>query len=136
MKKHIIFTIATSCFASFATNAMTYNEGIENVRKIESSYNKCLIAENSTHDIDHAECADTSQKQYDKLIVSIRKQYPKAVDPKVWQSINLGHIERTKACRNDYNYLMTRVYYVKPNILCEQQAYKSLALSAIKLHLK
>lgn len=136
MNKIALTSLISGCFFSLSANAMTFNEGVEKVRKIESTYNKCLIAENSQHDIDHAECAITSQEQYDKLIISIRKQHAKAVDPKVWQAVNLGHIDRTKSCRNDYNYLMTRVFYVKPNILCEQQSYKSLALAAIKLHLK
>lgn len=136
MNKISLTTLLFGCFASLSANAMNYSEGISKVRSIETTYNKCLIAENSTHDIDHAKCAITSQEQYDKLIISIRKQHQNAVDHKVWQAVNLGHIERTKSCRNDYNYLMTRVFYVKPNVLCEQQAYKSLALSAIKLHLK
>lgn len=136
MKKVLLSSLLLGLFSVTTANAMTYKEGIAKVQSIESKYNKCLIADGKTEELDHGSCFIDAQDGYDKLISSIRKSHSKAINPKVWQAVNLGHVDRAKACSNEHNYLLTRVYYVKPHLLCQEQAFKSLALAAVKLHLK
>lgn len=131
LNKTIIFTaLLFGTTLSFAADSKIYTQNMSNVAKIEASLAKCIPDEDES-----TNCYNNAEKEYDKIIVNIRKTYGNKIDSKLWQAINLGSLTRKQNCRSkELDAGTSQIFY--PYIDCVHSANHSLVITAIELHLK